>query len=67
MGAQMDEIAIKQAADFRKPCDDGGGCVEVATVKLVAVRDSKDPDAPVLLFTQAEWAAFIRNVKAGLA
>ena len=24
----------------------------------IAVRDSKDPDGPALIFTPAEWAAF---------
>jgi len=30
-----------------------------------AVKDSKDPDGPVLTFTATEWDAFIRGVKAG--
>jgi len=29
------------------------------------VRDSKDPDGPVLRFTAAEWDAFRSGVKAG--
>jgi hypothetical protein len=33
----------------------------------VAVRDSKDPDAAVLLFTPAQWVTFIRSIKDGLA
>ncbi|AJZ82822.1 MULTISPECIES: DUF397 domain-containing protein [Streptomyces] len=35
-------------------------CVEVATnvPNTVAVRDSKDPEGPVLRFTPAAWAAF---------
>ncbi|MFJ2343026.1 DUF397 domain-containing protein [Streptomyces antimycoticus] len=35
-------------------------CVEVATnvSGTVAVRDSKDPEGPVLRFTPAAWAAF---------
>jgi len=31
----------------------------------VAVRDSKDPDGPILRFTAAEWAAFVEGVAAG--
>jgi hypothetical protein len=62
----MNEIRISRAADFRRPCDDGGGCVEVAAVKLVVLRDSANPDAPVLMFTPAKWAEFIAGVKAGL-
>jgi len=43
----------------------GGNCVEVGDLPgTVAVRDSKDPDGPALLFTPAEWAAFTARVKA---
>ncbi|WP_433224752.1 DUF397 domain-containing protein [Microtetraspora malaysiensis] len=31
----------------------------------VGVRDSKDKGGPVLVFTPAEWDAFIRGVNAG--
>jgi hypothetical protein len=31
----------------------------------VAVRDSKDADGPKLVFTRAEWQAFIGGVKDG--
>ena len=30
----------------------------------VAVRDSKDPDGPKLIFTPADWAAFTEAVRA---
>ncbi|MEU1880955.1 DUF397 domain-containing protein [Streptosporangium sp. NPDC020072] len=53
--------------------NNGGDCVEVAELKglaegragLVVVRDSKDPEGPKLLFTPAEWDAFLNCVKAG--
>lgn len=39
---------------------DSGTCVEVASLKDgVVVRDSKDPEGPVLRFTHDEWHAFI--------
>jgi Domain of unknown function (DUF397) len=42
------------------------GCVEIAhSGDLVAVRDSKDPDGPVLLFTDHEWRAFLAGVRDG--
>jgi hypothetical protein len=42
------------------------GCVEVAFVDgRVAVRDSKDPSGPVLVFTPFEWAAFLGGVRDG--
>lgn len=45
----------------------GGTCVEVARnlPGLVAVRDSKDPDGPVLSFTPDDWQVFAATVKAG--
>ncbi|RZU50132.1 uncharacterized protein DUF397 [Krasilnikovia cinnamomea] len=44
-----------------------GNCVEVAEnlPGIVAVRDTKDRDGGTLVFTDAEWAAFIGGVKAG--
>ncbi|SES92605.1 protein of unknown function [Nonomuraea wenchangensis] len=33
--------------------------------ELIAVRDSKDPHGPKLLFTRNEWKAFIGGVKMG--
>jgi hypothetical protein len=43
-----------------------GQCVEVADLgNAVAVRDSKDPHGPALIFTPGEWAAFLQGAKAG--
>lgn len=57
----------------------GGQCVEVTIVpgseapvqakagepSVVLVRDSKDPNGPVLSFTFAEWDAFLDGVTKG--
>jgi hypothetical protein len=45
----------------------GGACLEVADgqTAVVAVRDSKDPEGPVLAFAPDEWQAFIAAIKAG--
>ncbi|MFE9103501.1 DUF397 domain-containing protein [Actinomadura geliboluensis] len=44
----------------------GGDCVEVAGVaRVVAVRDSKDPDGPKLAFTSSEWRAFASRITSG--
>jgi hypothetical protein len=45
----------------------GGGCVEIAQfpASVVAVRDSKDPQGPHLLFAPDEWRAFVVGAKAG--
>lgn len=43
-----------------------GYCVEVAALNTgVAVRDSKDPTGPMLLFTGREWQAYVDSVKQG--
>lgn len=42
------------------------GCVEVAFVGgKVAVRDTKDRQGPVLLFTAREWEAFLAGARDG--
>ena len=50
----------------------GGACVEVAVVprasgdgggRVVALRDSKDPAGPALIFTPDEWRAFTLHVR----
>jgi hypothetical protein len=44
----------------------GNNCVEVAILDSgVAVRDSKDRSGPALMFTQAEWIAFVDSAKDG--
>jgi Domain of unknown function (DUF397) len=45
----------------------GGDCVEVALnlPDVVAVRDTKNRDASTLIFTHAEWAAFLSGVRDG--
>ncbi|HYY17587.1 MAG TPA: DUF397 domain-containing protein [Streptosporangiaceae bacterium] len=44
-----------------------GNCVEVACLATgeVAVRNSRFPAGPVLLYTQAEIAAFLQGAKEG--
>jgi len=44
-----------------------GACFEVATVKQdeILVRNSRDPEGPILSFTKAEWVAFLAGAKAG--
>lgn len=42
-----------------------GNCVEVVTTLpgAVAVRDSKDPDGPVLTVTAADWRTFLASLR----
>ncbi|MFE9776266.1 DUF397 domain-containing protein [Streptomyces sp. NPDC005931] len=44
-----------------------GNCVEVAPLVdgAVAVRNSRDPDGPALVYTAAELAAFLAGAKDG--
>jgi hypothetical protein len=43
----------------------GSDCVEVARnlPSVVAVRDSKNPDGPVLVVSQDGWASFITSLR----
>jgi hypothetical protein len=45
----------------------GGNCVEVAHLSggQVALRNSRFPDGPALVFTSAEWDAFVGGTKDG--
>jgi hypothetical protein len=44
-----------------------GNCVQAAQLPggQIGVRDSKDPDGPVLRFTPAEWDAFLAGARRG--
>jgi hypothetical protein len=49
---------------FKSSRSNPEGCVEVRFINdLVQVRDSKDPEGPVLTFTNREWAAFLEGVR----
>ena len=57
-------------AEWRKSSysnGNGGACVEVARnlPGAVAVRDSKDPEGPKLVFSLDEWRSFTAGMKAG--
>ena len=41
-----------------------GSCLEVAHLG-VALRNSTDPDGPVVVVTVAEWAAFLEGARRG--
>ncbi|WP_019818906.1 DUF397 domain-containing protein [Saccharomonospora saliphila] len=44
-----------------------GNCVEVASLRTgeIAMRNSRDPRGPALVYTRAEIAAFLDGVKDG--
>jgi len=51
----------------RRSGPQGGNCVEVAQLPdgRVAVRNSRHPAGPALVFTAAEWGAFVRGAGNG--
>jgi Domain of unknown function (DUF397) len=61
-------VADLSSANWRKSTRSqaNGDCVEFAELEdAVAVRDSKNPERPALIFTRREWLAFIAGAKDG--
>ncbi|MEU7763782.1 DUF397 domain-containing protein [Nocardia sp. NPDC049190] len=54
-------------ATWRSSGESAGDSVQVALLAdgHVGLRNGKDPDGPVLVFTPAEWAAFTAGVHDG--
>ena len=55
-------------AHWRKSSYSGGGgsnCVEVATnlPGIVAIRDSKNPNAPALIIPEHAWTDFLTRIR----
>ncbi|MEV4180916.1 DUF397 domain-containing protein [Streptosporangium canum] len=74
-GSNCVEVGVWHKSSFS---GSGQNCVEVALAgtshpgtdpvpddRLFLVRDSKDPDGPVLAFSPAEWDAFLTVIKRG--
>lgn len=65
-GMPADRLA---GAAWRKSSHSGynGNCVELAALRdgAVAVRNSRDPHGPALIYTSAEIAAFLAGIKDG--
>ena len=62
------QASLVPAVAWRKSSNSNpsGNCVEAALLAQgVAVRNSRFPDGPALVFTEAEWAAFLLGVKEG--
>jgi hypothetical protein len=65
LGGSVDLVgAVWQKSSRSGPFTDN--CVEVAFVgAVIAVRDSKNPHGPALVFTPSEWDAFVDGAKVG--
>lgn len=64
-GMPADELTTEwQKSRFSNP---SGNCVELASVPGagIAVRNSRDPQGPALLYTRDELSAFIAGAKHG--
>ncbi|MBE1599253.1 hypothetical protein H4687_005382 [Streptomyces stelliscabiei] len=65
----MDEYQLSTATWIKSTYsdDNGGDCIEVAPgfPGLVPVRDSKNPDGPVLVINRSAWLSFIGAVRSG--
>ncbi|WP_370462998.1 DUF397 domain-containing protein [Nocardiopsis sp. FR26] len=76
--SQMD-LSRAQWRKSRRSGNNGGDCVEAAALpgrdvtvankssdgEVFVVRDSKNPDQKPLVYTRAEWDAFVEGVKNG--
>ena len=61
---ELPEVAWKKSGRSNP----SGNCVEMATLPDgagIAVRNSRYPDGPALIYTGAEIAAFLTGVKSG--
>jgi hypothetical protein len=49
-----------------KASNHNGACVEIAsTADKIAIRDSKDPRGPILVYTPVEFRAFLDGARNG--
>jgi len=61
--------SLLRAAKWRKSrhSNPSGNCVEMARLpgQRVAVRDSRRPEGPALLFSRVAWEAFLHDLREG--
>jgi hypothetical protein len=60
------QFDLTRATWQRAPGDVSGAGIEVAFVDdLIGLRNSAQPTGPVLVFTKAEWEAFVEGAQNG--
>ncbi|MFD8532575.1 DUF397 domain-containing protein [Streptosporangium canum] len=64
MSATLLDGVVWRKSHFSNP---SGNCVELAVLPGggVAIRNSRDPEGPALIYTRRELDAFVRGVKGG--
>ncbi|MET7484481.1 DUF397 domain-containing protein [Streptomyces sp. NPDC005538] len=64
-GVRASSLAARWIKSRRSTAE--GNCVEVAVLDEggIAVRNSRDPEGPALVYTPAEMAAFVAGAKDG--
>ncbi len=57
-------VAEWRKSSFSNP---SGNCVEIGRLpdRRLAVRNSRFPDGPALIFTPAQWQPFLASIRAG--
>jgi hypothetical protein len=61
--AELDDVRWRKSRESNP----SGNCVEVAELPdgAIAMRNSRDPQGPALVYTRAEIAAFLTGVRNG--
>lgn len=60
MDGQFETWVRAHTTFARSSFSEGGDCVEIVRTEVIGVRNSNDPDGPVLLLTRRGWEAFAR-------
>jgi hypothetical protein len=65
MNGQFENWVRAHATFTKSTFSEGGDCVEVTRTEVIGVRNSNDPDGPMLLLTKSGWDAFASGMLAG--